>query len=166
MPPLLLFGVSVALSFLAWGAVCHGFIWPRIRSLPLHDAARPILLLHLFRFVGTAFLIPGVVGPDLPLAFAAPAAYGDLLAMGLAWLALILASRPASRVALWVFNVWGTFDLLFAFYQGLFGAGIQPSSLGAAYFIPTVIVPLLLCTHVMLFMLLLRSSNGPNHRAA
>ena len=158
MTPLLLFGVSVAVSFLAWGAVCRGFIWPRIRSLPLHEEVRPILLLHLFRFVGAAFLIPGVVGPNLPLAFAAPAAYGDLLAVGLAWLALALGRYHASRLALWVFNVWGTLDLLFAFYQGLFGVGIQPASLGAAYFIPTVLVPLLLCTHAMVFVLLLKSS--------
>ena len=48
--------------------------------------------------------------------------------------------------------------MLFAFYQGLFGVGIQPASLGAAYFIPTVLVPLLLCTHGMVFVLLLKSS--------
>jgi hypothetical protein len=157
MNPLLLFGVSVALSFLAWGTVCRGFIWPRIRSLPLSEAARPILFLHLFRFVGAAFLIPGVVGSELPVAFAAPAAYGDLVTVALAWFALTLGSRPDSHVALWVFNVWGTLDLLFGFYQGLVGVGIQPSSLGAAYFIPTVLVPLLLCTHAMLFILLLRA---------
>jgi hypothetical protein len=158
MNPLLLFGVSVTLSFLAWGAVCRCFIWPRIRSLPLHEAVRPILLLHLFRFVGAAFLIPGVVRPDLPLDFAAPAAYGDLAAVGLAWLALALGRYHGLRLPLWVFNVWGTLDLLFAFYQGLFGVGIQPASLGAAYFIPTVLVPLLLCTHAMVFVLLLKSA--------
>jgi hypothetical protein len=157
MTSLLLFGISVALSFVAWAAVCRSFLWPHIRSLPLHEAVRPILLLHVFRFVGAAFLIPGVVGPALSLAFAAPAAYGDLVAVGLAWLALMLGRRPIARLALWLFNVWGTLDLLFAFYQGLVGVGIQPSSLGAAYFIPTVLVPLLLCTHVIVFVLLLRA---------
>jgi len=113
-------------------------------------------MLHTFRFVGLAFLIPGVVGPALPLAFAAPAAYGDLTAAGLAWLALVLRKRPGSVVALWVFNLWGTIDLLLAFYRGLFGTSLDPRMLGAAYFIPTVLVPLLLCTHTMLFLLLLR----------
>ena len=160
MKPLLLFGISIAFSFFAWGAVCRVFVWPRIRDLPVHEAARRILPLHLFRFVGTAFLIPGVVGPELPIGFASSAAYGDLAAMCLAWLALVLGGRPSSRIVLWVFNVWGTFDLLFAFYQGLFGVGIQPGSLGAAYFIPTVFVPLLLCTHVMLFLLLLKSPSS------
>jgi hypothetical protein len=151
----LLFGVSVAFSFIAWATVCLAYCWPRIRTLELPDAARPILFLHVFRFVGAAFLIPGVVGPSLSAAFAGPAAYGDLVAVCLAWIALALGRRPSSRMALWVFNVWGTLDLLFAFYQGLTGR-IQPGSFGAAYFIVTVYVPLLLCSHAMMFVLLLR----------
>ena len=87
--------------------------------------------------------------------FAAPAAYGDLGAVGLAWVALALGCRPTARVALWVFNIWGTLDRLFAFYRGLIAVGIQPSWLGAAYFIPTVLVLLLLCTHLIVFILLL-----------
>jgi hypothetical protein len=155
---LLIFGLSVALSFGAWGTVCYRYLWPRIRDLSLYEGARPILFLHSFRFVGLAFLIPGVVGPALPQSFAVSAAYGDLVAVGLAWLALVLGRGPGARVALWLFNVWGTLDLLFAFYQGLVGVGVQPSSLGAAYFIPTLFVPLLLCTHAILFVLLLRAS--------
>jgi hypothetical protein len=117
--PLLLFGISIALSFLAWSVLCVSYVWPRLRGLALQDAARPILFLHTFRFVGLAFLIPGVVNPALPFAFAAPAAYGDLVALALAWLALALRHRPGSVAALWVFNIWGTLDLLFAFYNGL-----------------------------------------------
>ena len=146
---------GVLLSFLAWATVCRVSVWPRVRNLALTDAARPILLLHVFRFVGATFLIPGIVGPDLPIAWAAPAAYGDLAAVGLAWIALALGRRPGSRAALWVFNVWGTVDLLFAFYQGT-RLGIRFGSYGAAIWIVMVLVPLLLCTHAVLFLLLLR----------
>lgn len=55
----------------------------------------------------------------------------------------------------WLFNLWGTADLLYAFYQGLIGVGIRPGQLGAAYFIPTTVVPLLLITHGLVFRLLL-----------
>jgi hypothetical protein len=44
--------------------------------------------LHGFRFVGLAFLVKGVVAPELPAAFAMPAAYGDLIAAVLALFAL------------------------------------------------------------------------------
>jgi len=58
----------------------------------------------------------------------------------------------------WVFNLWGTADLLYAFYQGN-AVGFAPGQLGAAYFIPTVIVPLLLITHGLMFRLLLRGED-------
>jgi hypothetical protein len=156
MPPGLLFLGGVVLSLLAWATVCRVYLWPRIRALPLPEAARPILFLHLFRFVGSTFLIPGVVSPALPYAWAAPAAYGDLAAMALAWVALALGRRPGSRAALWVFNLWGAADLLFAFYQGGVRLEIDAGLFGAAIWILLIYVPLLLCTHAALFVLLLR----------
>jgi hypothetical protein len=58
----------------------------------------------------------------------------------------------------WVFNLWGSADLLYAFYQGN-SVGFVPGQLGAAYFIPTVVVPLLLITHGLVFRLLLQRDN-------
>ena len=88
MSSLELFGVSIALSFIAWSAVTASYFWPELRSRPRAEALRPLLLLHAFRFVGLAFLVPGVVSPELPAAWARPAAYGDLVAALLALLAL------------------------------------------------------------------------------
>lgn len=152
------FATSVTLGIFAWGAICLNYVWPRIRELPLHAAVRPILHLHLFRFIGLSFIVPGVVGTGLAAGFAVPAAYGDLIALVWAWVALMMGSSRYSRIAIWVFNVWGLADLLFAFYQGVIGVGIEPSSLGAAWFIPTVGVPLLLWSHVLIFAILLRTS--------
>jgi hypothetical protein len=155
MPPQALFGISIVLGFLAWGIVAARTLWPALRQRPRVDALRPLLLLHGFRFIGLAFLVPGVVSPDLPSAFARPAAYGDLVA---ALLALIALASLRSRLGIplvWLFNVWGSADLLHAYYQGRIGVGIDPGQLGAAYFIPTVVVPLLLVTHVLVFRLLL-----------
>jgi hypothetical protein len=87
----------------------------------------------------------------------APAAYGDLTTSILALLAVAtLRSRPGTLVV-WVFNIVGTVDLLNAFYQAdRLGVGIAPGLQGAAYFIPTVLVPLLLVTHLLVFCILLR----------
>jgi hypothetical protein len=154
--PLALFGTGVAFGFITWGIVVTRFLWPALRDQPRARALQPLLLLHGFRFVGLAFLVPGVVSSDLPAAFARPAAYGDLIAAVLALLALAgLRSRPGIALV-WVFNLWGRLDLLFAFYQGMIGVGINPGHLGATYFIPTFVVPLLLITHGLVFRLLLR----------
>jgi hypothetical protein len=154
-----LFGLSILMSFLAFGIVTKVFVWPRLRGMRETDALLPLVIPHTFRFLGLSFLIPGVVSPSLSPIFAVPAAYGDLVAAVLADVAtLILAARsPWAVPIVWVFNVWGTVDLLHAVYQGQIGVGIDPGSLGATFFIPTVVVPLLLVTHGLIFWLLLRS---------
>src|SRR5262249_4476784 len=121
-----------------------------------------------FRFIGLSFLIPGVVSSSLPSAFAAPAAYGDLFAAILAVLAVWSLSARASFATsmVFVFNVWGSSDLLVLFYQALLGVRMDPASLGAAYFIPTVVVPPLLVTHGLMFWLLLREPSNTRHRAS
>ena len=112
-------------------------------------------MFHSFRFIGLAFLVPGVVSPDLPSAFAHSAAYGDAVAATLALLSLASLTRGAGVVITWVFNLWGAADLINAFYQAN-QAGLTPGQLGAAYFIPTLIVPLLLITHGLAFRILLQ----------
>ena len=112
-------------------------------------------MLHSFRFVGLAFLVTGIVSPDLSAEWARPAAYGDFIAAVLALLALgALPSRSGIALA-WIFSVWGSADLLYAFYQGN-RVGLEPGQLGAAYFILTVLVPLLLVTHAVVFRILLQ----------
>jgi hypothetical protein len=79
----------------------------------------------------------------LPDDFARPAAYGDLATCILALLAIAALRTRAGAVLVWVFNIVGTVDLLNAFYQAdRLGVGIAPGLQGAAYFIPTVLVPL------------------------
>ena len=132
MPSRALFGTCVALTFVAWVIISAQCLWPALCSQPRARALRPLLLLHSFRFIGLAFLVPGVVSPDLPGAFARPAAYGDLIAAVLALLALAGLQSGLGIGLVWVFNLWGSADLLYAFYQGLIGVGIEPGQLGAA----------------------------------
>jgi hypothetical protein len=150
----LAFFVSIAFSLIAWGIVTARYIWPELRLRQRAEALRPLLILHSFRFIGLAFLVPGVVSPDLPSAFAHSAAYGDIIAAILALLALISLPSASGVVIAWIFNLWGTADLFNAFYQANH-AGLMAGQLGATYFIPTFIVPLLLITHGLAFRILL-----------
>ena len=165
MQPIALFGLSVALSFVAWGLVAAYAIWPALRERAFADAMRPLLILHSFRFVGLSFLLPGVVSGDLPANFTFDAAYGDIIATVLALAALASLRTSLATPLLWIFNVWGAADLLNAFYQASAG-GIVFGHLGAAYFIPTVVVPLALITHALMFRLLLRRSHRSSARYA
>ena len=158
MPFSVLFGISVTLGLVAWGAVAWHYIWPALRERPNPESLKPILLLHGFRFLGLAFVVPGVVSPELPAAFAQPVAYGDLISAILALIALATLGTRTGTVLTWVFNVFGTADLLFAFYQGSrISLPDTQGLLGAGYFIMTAYVPLLLITHGLAFRILLRT---------
>ncbi len=101
--------------------------------------------------------MPGVVVKPLPPEFSNPAAYGDFAAGLLAILALV-ALRGGWKVTLplvWLFSVVGTVDLLYAVFRGLTVDAQQ--NMGAAWYIPTFIVPALLVTHFMVFARLLRA---------
>jgi hypothetical protein len=155
MLPQLCFFASIAFGFVVWGIIAARYIWPQLRSLPRDEALRPLLILHSFRFIGLAFLVPGVVSAELPSAFAHSAAYGDIAATILALLSLASLSRGGGIAVVWIFNLWGSADLLNAFYQAN-AAALLPGQLGAMYFIPTLVVPLLLITHGLAFRILLR----------
>jgi hypothetical protein len=158
MPFPALFGITVAFGLAAWGAVARHYIWPALRERPSPENLKPILLLHGFRFLGLAFVLPGVVSPELPAAFAQSVAYGDLTTAIFALLALATLGTPAGTVMTWVFNTFGTADLLFGFYQGVrISLPDTPGLLGAGYFILTAYVPLLLITHGLVFRVLLRT---------
>src|SRR5262249_12713501 len=110
----LLFGTGFAFGFVAWAVVTSLYIWPQLRTQSRIDALRPLLVLHAFRFIGLSFLVPGVVSPDLPLAFARDAAYGDIVAAILA-LAALATLRSGVGVALgWAVNPLGSFALFHA----------------------------------------------------
>ena len=149
------FFTSIAFSLIAWSIVAARYIWPKLRHRDRAEALRPLLILHSFRFMGLAFLVPGVVSPELPSSFAHAAAYGDLVAAILALLALISLPSAAGVAIAWIFNLWGAADLFNAFYQANH-AGLMAGQLGDGYFLPTFIVPLLLITHVLAFRILLQ----------
>ena len=154
------FFVSIAFSGIAWGTMTALYAWPVLRLRQRADALRPLLILHSFRFLGLAFLVPGVVSSDLPRAFATAAAFGDIVAAMLALLSLLFLRSGTGVLIAWIFNVWGSVDILNAFYQAN-ATGLSPGQLGATFFIPTLIVPLLLITHGLAFRILLQAQSQP-----
>lgn len=154
------FGINVLMSFVSAGVAAR-LVWPRLRATERSRALIPLVAPHMFlRFIGLSFLVPGVVSASLPAAVAVPAAHGDLVAGILAIVATIALVRRSSLAlpSVWSFNVWGTADFLFAFYMAA-RAQLLPGAFGAAYFIVTAVVPVLLVTHFLIFALLIRAGS-------
>ena len=156
MNPLALFGISVLGSFVSSVVAARLLVWPRLQNMDPNRALTFLVAPHMFlRFVGLSFLVPGVVSPLLPAGFAVPAAYGDLIAAVLAITAtIVLVNRTRwSTASVWLFNLWGAADLLFAFYRGRL-IGLQPGLLGAGFLLVTAVVPPLLISHALIFFVL------------
>lgn len=155
-----IFGLGALMSLLSSLVAATLYVWPWLRARDRNRALAALVTPHMFiRFFGLSLLVVGVVAPSLPSAFATPAAYGDFVAGILAIVATIGLAKDAgwAIAAVWIFNVWGTADLLFAGYEGQH-VHLMPGTLGAAFYLPTALVPALLVTHLLIFGLLFRKA--------
>jgi hypothetical protein len=168
MSPNIVFPVHLVLGYVAWLLCFSVYVWPRLRAANWFDAQRAIATLHSFRFFGLVFILPGVVGSDLPPGFATFAAYGDFAAGVLAMLALLTARKHSLfRFFVVAFNLVGATDIIVDYYHAIqAGLPAMPGQLGAAYAIPIIYVPLLMITHAVAFYFLLRKpAGGPSTTA-
>jgi hypothetical protein len=164
MPPETLFPIHLVLGYVACLLCFCVYVLPKLRSMSRFQALRVIATVHSFRFFGLVFILPGVVGPNLPAGFAAFAAYGDFVTGVLAILALLTTRmRPLFWFFVVAFNLVGTADILVDYYHAIrVGLPALAGQLGAAYVIPIIYVPMLMITHYVAFHLLAR----PQSKAA
>ena len=161
-----LFRIQLVFGYVAWLLCFSVYIWPRLKAMDRYDAQRAIAALHSFRFFGLVFILPGIVGPNLPAGFATFAAYGDFATGVLAILALLTARiRPLFWSFVVAFNLVGATDIIVDYYHATqLGLPAMAAQLGSTYAIPIIYVPLLMITHAVAFYFLLRREN--TYRAA
>jgi hypothetical protein len=158
MSPALIFNLHLVLGYVAWLLCTSAYILPRLKQMSPIDAQRAIATLHSFRFFGLVFILPGVVGHNLPEGFGPFAAYGDL-ATGLLAILTLLTLRIRSLFWPLVvgFNLVGAIDILVDYYHGVkLALPAVSGELGSTYAIVIIYVPLLMITHVIAFYLMLR----------
>ena len=118
---------------------------------------RALVLFHVTRFVGFYFLFLHSRG-ELPYAFAVPGGWGDNLVAALALVVCLLPLADETRrraIGLW--NVIGLTDIVLVLATGA-RIGLQdPQQLSALArlplsLLPTFLVPLVLFTHVVIFV--------------
>ena len=129
------FQIHLVLGYVPW-LLCFGtYVWPKLRSMDPIEAQRAIATLHSFRFFGLVFIVPGVVGANLPASFATFAAYGDF-ATGLLAILALLTVRVRQLFWLFVtgFNVVGAVDIIVDYYHGnQIGLPALAGELGSTY---------------------------------
>lgn len=153
-----IFNVHLVLGYVAWLLCFRAYLLPQLKSMDMVAAQRAIATLHSFRFFGLVFIVPGVVGANLPVSFATFAAYWDLATGVLAILALLTVRiRPLFWMFVVAFNLVGVVDLVLDYYHAVqVGLPAMAGQLGAAYAIPIIYVPVLMITHVVALYFLVR----------
>ena len=157
MSPETIFRIHLVLGYVAWLLLFGTYIWPWLKRMDRAQAQRAIATLHSFRFFGLVFLLPGVTG-TLPASFTTIAAWGDFATGVLALLALLTVR---TRALFWLFvagfNVVGAGDILIDYYHATqINLPAVAGQLGATYAIPIIYVPLLMITHVVALVWLVR----------
>ncbi len=148
--------LNLVLGLALFRAALNIYVVPHLARWSPAQFLTPILLLHALRELGLMFMFEGATLPGMPMQFAVPAALGDFVAAALAAFALYQVRRQAAsaKTWVWVFNIWGTLDLITA--VALAVAFKSAPFLGAAYWIPSFWVPMLLATHAVVFVYLRR----------
>jgi hypothetical protein len=127
---------------------------------------RALVLLHITRFVGFYFLILYRRG-ELPYAFAVPGGWGDIIVASLALFVCFLPLQESSRRrAITIWNVVGFVDIaMVVITAGRLGLqnGLQMRALTylPLSLLPTFLVPVIITTHVIIFVRLRRDGVSP-----
>jgi hypothetical protein len=150
--------INMLFSTLVFYVAYRLYLRPKLASLDARVILTPILLLHSLRHLGLMFIAPGVTLPGMPQEFAEPAAFGDLLTAALAMTTLFALHRD-SRATPWLlglFTLVGFTDLVSAVTLATITGA--PAYMSAASWIPVFLVPLLLVTHGIAFIILRRGA--------
>lgn len=155
-PQIVLFSLVIVLLLLFWRS-------STFRNWLLSVDIRVLVLFHLTRFVGIYFLILYGRG-ELPYTFAVPGGWGDIAVAVTALLVSIFS--PVRGAVGWkillLWNLFGFIDIMFVVATAARLAMSNPESMSAITrlplsLLPTFLVPIIIFTHVVIFIRLLRS---------
>ena len=157
LPPVLIAALTLMILTVAWTSV---WFHEWLAALDI----RVLVLVHVTRFAaGLTFLVLYGRGA-LPYAFAVPGGIGDMLVAVLA-VALVLvtdarATRRRGLVVAW--NVVGLADILMVVVTAARIGTVEPTAMAALVqlplvLLPTFLVPIIIATHVILFVRLART---------
>lgn len=155
-PPLVVLGLALLATLLALTV-------PALRAWVGTADLRLLLLPHLIRFVGWAFLVlvaKGILAPAF-----VPIGWGDLVS-AVGAIALLAVGAPDTRRAArwWLWFAWNAFglaDMVLLLVTGIRLATTAPEQFALFRqlpfgLLPTFAVPLIIATHVLVFVRLFR----------
>lgn len=156
LPQIVLFGLVVLLLLLYW-------LSQSFRKWVLSVNIKLLVALHLTRFVGFYFLFLYSRG-QLPYDFAVLGGWGDIIVATAALLVILLATLVGKSgwIICLVWNLIGLVDILFVIATAARLTIADPQSMSELLklplsLLPTFLVPILIFTHIIIFIRLYRA---------
>lgn len=156
LPQIVLFGLVVLLLLLYW-------LSQSFRKWVLSVNIKLLVALHLTRFVGFYFLFLYSRG-QLPYDFAVLGGWGDIIVATAALLVILLATLVGKSgwIICLVWNLIGLVDILFVIATAVRLTIADPQSMSELLklplsLLPTFLVPILIFTHIIIFIRLYRA---------
>jgi hypothetical protein len=152
------FFVQTSLSLIVYSLAARWYVLPFLARQPVRRAMTILLLPHLFHHIGLAVSVPSVVGPGLNEQFTLTICVGDTAVLVSAICALwaLRTGSPSALPLLWTVTLIGA---AYNGYAGYLYLRLGPQlleHLRAHWYIGTMYVPLLMLSHVLIFLNLLR----------
>jgi hypothetical protein len=158
---------QLVIGALTLALVCGYLLGASFRPWTVQLDLRALVALHLTRFVGFYFLALAGRG-ELPRDFAVPAGLGDISVAALALLLLLI--RPQDRRFYFAWNTLGLCDIIFVVLTAARLALRDPASMQSLLrlplsLLPTFLVPLIIASHLLIFVRLgdLSHSRSSSH---
>ncbi len=157
MTPFIIGNIQFTLSLIVYACIAIWYVYPGLKDKEWYKAIVPLLLVHAFRYGPLTLLMPGQVGSEVPVDIAQTIAYGDLVSGILAIIAAIMVWHKVkgAKMLVWLFTLVGFADVVVASAKGI-GAGLIDMSMGFNLYILNFYVPMLIVTHIMIVLLLMK----------
>ena len=156
MEPLTVFVTQFLWFLIVWSALAYFVVWPWSLRLSTDTQLSFWVAPQMFRALGLGLLVPNL-SPGISYGFAIPTATVDFLTAILALLAFIglLRGWRSALLLTWACTLIGLADLLIAFSMAPF-IGVA-DHLAAQWYVPAVVGPFMIVTHLACLAALLRS---------
>lgn len=149
MQNLIILNVQVGIAIVGYYLAYRIYFRDWLNRQEFGPAVQPLLLIHLYRFLGLTLLVTGQADPNLPLGAMQTIAFGDFAASVAALFAAIAVYANSSSAPLFVaiFTLIGLGDIAIVGYTAI-TANVFQAYIGGMWFLSGILAPVLLLSHI------------------
>ncbi|WP_350292662.1 hypothetical protein [uncultured Croceitalea sp.] len=145
-------------AYAVWLVLSIFLIVPKLNQLSKKTLLILLVIPQMFRYIGVSVAAsPVVTSKNIPIELAQHIAIGDWLTAVCAVIAFILLNTNSKLAitSVWILNIIGFADQIMTMTRAT-EAGLA-NYMDAAWYVPTVLLPIMTVSHILIFYYLIKS---------